>query len=146
MLLNSKQNAKKMLQVSKMLREARTSRSIKQSELADYLGVAQNTVSAWERGVSQIPLEMLQKIALHFSISIAELTGEAPKVQESEVLYSSSDSELRDIISRLRALCARLDGEIETLKARLKDKEEIIRLMQDADGCTDEHCSKQRRI
>ncbi len=57
------------------IKELRQGRKIKQSELADYLGVAQNTLSYWERGVYDIDNASLKKLADYFGVSVDSLLG-----------------------------------------------------------------------
>lgn len=52
------------------IRELRKSRGITQSALAQYLGVAQNTLSYWEQGRYDVDNTSLQKIADFFNCSI----------------------------------------------------------------------------
>ena len=57
------------------IKELRTEKRIKQVDLAKQLGIAQNTLSYWERGESQPDNKMLEKIAEFFGVSIDYLLG-----------------------------------------------------------------------
>ncbi len=48
------------------LRSLRTSKNLKQSELAEILGVDRRTVSAWENKVCEPSYEMLARICEYF--------------------------------------------------------------------------------
>lgn len=52
------------------IRELRQDRGIKQAELAKHLGIAQNTLSYWERGTYDVDNTSLQKIADFFNCSV----------------------------------------------------------------------------
>ncbi len=52
------------------LKELRESKNLSQKQLADILGVAQTTVSSWEKGKNGIPFEIAQKIQEKFHITI----------------------------------------------------------------------------
>lgn len=60
------------------IRELRTERGISQKELAEYLGVRQNTLSTWETGRYEPDNEMLQRISQYFNVSIDYLVGAIP--------------------------------------------------------------------
>ena len=52
------------------IRELREEQNLKQSELAEILGVRQNTLSTWETGRYEPDNEMLQRIAEYFHVSV----------------------------------------------------------------------------
>ena len=123
-----------MLHLSKKLREARTERSMRQSQLAELLGVAQNTVSAWERGTAKPDVSTVIKIAQIFSMDPAYFINEDAILQEPPVSYGNSDDphELREIIARIRSMCGRLQEKITYLENRLEDKEKIIIVLEES--------------
>ena len=57
------------------LRELRTQRKMKQSDLAKIMGVAPNTVSTWETGDRDPNGEDLKKLAVYFDVSLDYLMG-----------------------------------------------------------------------
>ena len=63
------------IKFSQNLRMLRESEKLKQSELAQRLGVTQRKVSYWETGKIEPSLEDLWKIADCFGISVDELIG-----------------------------------------------------------------------
>jgi transcriptional regulator with XRE-family HTH domain len=99
---------------------------MRQSEMADSLGVAQNTVSAWERGASVPDAQTIVRIADLFNMEAADFINDDAILREPEVEYSSDPAELKDIIARIRAMCRRLTDENDQLRQRITDKEEVI--------------------
>lgn len=57
------------------LRQLRKSRKMKQTELADFIGVASRTISHWEKGEREIKSDKLGQLADHFNVSIPYLLG-----------------------------------------------------------------------
>lgn len=60
------------------IRELREERSLKQIDLAQVLGIRQNTLSTWETGRYEPDNEMLQKIADYFQVSVDYVLGKSP--------------------------------------------------------------------
>lgn len=60
---------------STKLKELRTARNLKQSELAEYLSVDQRTISNWECGTNEPTFEVLKKLAKYFEVSTDYLLG-----------------------------------------------------------------------
>lgn len=54
----------------KRIKNLRVDHDIKQIELANYLGVSQNTYSDYELGKINIPVDILIKIADYYKVSI----------------------------------------------------------------------------
>ncbi len=48
---------------------------LKQTDIADYLGIQQTVYSRYERGYQTIPLELLIKLADYYHVSLDYLTG-----------------------------------------------------------------------
>ncbi|MBN3053786.1 helix-turn-helix domain-containing protein [Pectobacterium brasiliense] len=57
----------------------RKERGITQAELAEKLGVSQQTVQAWEAGRRRIKVSSLPSVAQIFSVSLEEVFGGAPE-------------------------------------------------------------------
>lgn len=68
----------------KNLRGIREDRDIKQREVAEILGVSQNTYSQYETGVIALTAEVLIKLADYYGVSIDYLLDRTnnPKVQK----------------------------------------------------------------
>lgn len=57
------------------LRDMREDADLKQTDIADYLGIQQTVYSRYERGYQTIPLELLIKLADYYHVSLDYLTG-----------------------------------------------------------------------
>lgn len=57
------------------LKQLRKSRKMKQTELADLIGVSNKTISHWEKGRRKIKSDKLGQLADHFNVSIPYLLG-----------------------------------------------------------------------
>lgn len=55
------------------LKDFRTSRKIKQAEIAKICDVTQNTVSGWEHGISAMSLRHAIKIAQYYNVELSEV-------------------------------------------------------------------------
>ena len=54
---------------------------LKQSTVAQYLGIQQNVYSRYERGARTIPLEHLIRLADFYDVSLDFLTGRTQKMK-----------------------------------------------------------------
>lgn len=100
--------------IGDLLRELRKERGISQEQLAEDLGVAQETVSGWERGLWIPRPRVLRRLAGYFQVPEAELlivanwartAEEARRVAESDrPLYDVTDPrhELAALLPQLR--------------------------------------------
>lgn len=61
------------------LKEMRQSRGLSQTQVANYLGIDQTTLSKIENGTRTIGVVMLEKLAALYFCSLDQLLGEAPK-------------------------------------------------------------------
>jgi transcriptional regulator with XRE-family HTH domain len=61
------------------LHAAREARGLSQAEVADKLGIAQQSYAAWERRDVALRADQLQQIADVLSLGIEQLLGNAPK-------------------------------------------------------------------
>ena len=57
------------------LKEIRQNANEKQEDLGNFLGVAKNSISNWENGISEPSFENLKKIAKHYNVSTDFLHG-----------------------------------------------------------------------
>ena len=57
------------------LKDIREDNDVRQTTIAEYLGVSQNTYSQYENGVIPISPEMLVKLADYFHVSVDYLLG-----------------------------------------------------------------------
>ena len=57
------------------IKELRVDSDISQKEIAEYLGVKQNTYSDYENGKINLPLEVSFKLAHYYQVSLDYLAG-----------------------------------------------------------------------
>lgn len=65
-----------MAEFKDRIRELRRARNLKQSELAEQLGVSMYTVSVWERGQRKPEYSTMEQICSFFGVTLAYLIGE----------------------------------------------------------------------
>ena len=70
--------------VFKNIRALREDRDIKQREIAEVLGISQNTYSQYETGVISLTAEVLIKLADYYNVSVDYLLDRTnnPKLQK----------------------------------------------------------------
>lgn len=73
-------------EIAKNLIELREKNNLNQKELAEKLGVKNNTVSSWEKGTNSIDVEMLFKICTVLSVSINDMFGIYSNIQNISML------------------------------------------------------------
>ena len=78
------------------LKELRKYKRLTQSEMANFIGVNQNTYSYWENGKSKIDNETLTKLADFFGVTIDYLLGR--DIQETKNDLSADESKKVDEI------------------------------------------------
>lgn len=64
-----------MQQTGERIRKLRTELGLSQKELAEKLGVAQNTVAQYEKGTSKLSIEVLYYLALALNTTADEILG-----------------------------------------------------------------------
>ena len=72
---------KKNFQIGERIRECRKLKIMSQSELAEAIGVSDNTISNMETGNNNVKLENIEKVANFFKVSLDYLVigaGKAP--------------------------------------------------------------------
>lgn len=57
------------------MKDLRQRSDIKQRELSEYLGIAQNTYSQYENGKIDLPVDILIKLADFYSVSVDYILG-----------------------------------------------------------------------
>jgi transcriptional regulator with XRE-family HTH domain len=62
--------------------ELRKERDITQVQLAEHLGISQQTVNAYETGYRRIPVSALPPLARFLSVTLDELVGETTQVRK----------------------------------------------------------------
>lgn len=88
--------------IAKNLKALRNARSMSQLKLANELGIAQQTYAAYETGENSIKLDMLQKIANFYGVSMNSILDEDnPSTNLFAELNAKSftDEELAEIMN-----------------------------------------------
>lgn len=86
------------VEVGARVRTVRKSKGISQSDLATAAGITFQQVQKYERGANRVSASMLQRIARHLGVSMAELLGEGPGSPAGAVDWSVMvDSEAVEI-------------------------------------------------
>lgn len=99
------------------LKQLRKERNITQTQLAEAVGIAQPTIYKYERGIRKIPMNVLEKFANYFEISVTELICAEPDVSENcnpawvNVLksYELSDSEVQELMNYAKFIVSKRD-------------------------------------
>ena len=102
-----------MNKIAEQIQRIRKQRGLSQIQLGDLLGVSQQVVTNYERGLREPNIEMMLKIAEIFDVSIEVLIGEKPIPQ--------SDSTPRAVLKR-----------IEVVKKLPPEKQKAFMLFVDA--------------
>lgn len=55
--------------------ELRLDKGLEQKEIANYLNVLEDTYSKWERGINDMPIEISNKLANYYNVSLDFLLG-----------------------------------------------------------------------
>lgn len=82
------------LSVAGNLQALRQRHGLSQESLASYLGVARPTISYYETGERNVPLEHLEKLANFFGIDTYDLLEENTENQQSMVAFAFRADEL----------------------------------------------------
>ena len=61
--------------VGERIKNARKSRKLSQEDLGNYLGIGKSSISEWESGKRQIPMDTLEEIATYLEVSVPHLMG-----------------------------------------------------------------------
>lgn len=57
------------------LQDIRKYKKVSQKEIADFLGIAQNQYSRYERSVNKMPFDLYIKASIYLNVSLDELCG-----------------------------------------------------------------------
>lgn len=96
-----------MSEIAENLRRIRTSKRIKQADLAKDLGVSPQTISAWETQRAEPSQDMVAKIAKRLGVSKEDINGRStvtgiPINQEILSAIGCTDEEMLLLIKRYR--------------------------------------------
>jgi len=71
----------------KRLKKLRKEKELTQNDISNFLGLASyTTISKWEKGVNDPPIELCVKLAEFFKVSLNYLVGESNQRQEDSEL------------------------------------------------------------
>jgi repressor LexA len=85
------------------IKELRVSKKITQANLAEYLGIAQNTLSYWEQGKYDIDTKSLKKISDFFNCSIDYVLGKETEVESNAALLENKKIRLVPVFESVSA-------------------------------------------
>ena len=119
---------------STKLKELRSLKGITQEELANILGVRQQTIGKWESAITVPRLPMLQKIGAFFNVSVDYLLGRTEEPHTNVKVTPSTDltpkeereieHDLEDMINSMASAAYESDNgeqeDIEALQATLR--------------------------
>ena len=57
------------------LQDIRKYKKVSQKEIADFLGIAQNQYSRYERGINKMPFDLYIKASIYLNVSLDVLCG-----------------------------------------------------------------------
>ena len=87
-----------MSSLASRIKELRTAAKMSQQELADILGMKRENISNYERGtITNVPSEVLDKLATQFEVSIDYLLGRTDVTDKSD-----DDEEYADLLMMFR--------------------------------------------
>lgn len=75
----------KELKIGDILADRRSRKGVTQEEVAEYAGVSKASVSKWENGLSYPDITILPLLATYYNISIDELLGYRPQLEDREI-------------------------------------------------------------
>ncbi len=86
------------------LKNLRKSKNLKQSELAKILNIGRSTVSMWETGMNIPSIDVADKIADIFGVSVDYLLGRTNKPSYEDTAFNIQDFLPEDVKEKLSAL------------------------------------------
>ena len=102
------------------LKNLRKKEGITQTQLSEYLGVTQATLSGWENEKFEIDTASLKKLASYFNVSVDCLLG----IKTDEIISPSKSEELENVIIYSR------NGETIRKKMTIEQLEAIHAIIQ----------------
>lgn len=75
------------MEFSERLKQIRIENKMTQEEVAKALYVRRQTISKWEKGITEPDLETLERISKLFNVSIDELIGEKKETQKNNLAF-----------------------------------------------------------
>ena len=134
-----------MVKIADRIKQLRKKKGVSQSQLAEAIGVKNNTVSTWERGTRKPDFDALQLLSNYFEVSFEYLLGSSDK-EEARVKPSQG-------VLDSCALSAKADEikESTELLCRLSDKsrkivEELIASIYRTENRDGELCNEALEV
>ena len=134
-----------MVKIADRIKQLRKKKGVSQSQLAEAIGVKNNTVSTWERGTRKPDFDALQLLSNYFEVSFEYLLGSS---DEEETRFKPSQEDLD-----FYALSAKADEikESTELLCRLSDKsrkivEELIATIYRTENRDGELCNEALEV
>jgi len=104
------------------LHKLRERNRLSQQEIADFIGVSQNTYSRWESDLSTFKIEYLPKLAEVFKVEASELIPQGTTV----IIVNNSDNKDNSV----KGFEINMDAR-ELYRDLLASKDEVIRLLKE---------------
>lgn len=82
------------MRVAENLKTYREAKGVTQKQLADHLGVRDNTISSWESGTNSIDISVLLKICDFLGIELNDIYGIGENKKSSALLLSEDEEAL----------------------------------------------------
>ena len=79
------------------LERIRKKKGYSRKQLADVVGITENSFSFYSRGDSLAPLDKIFKLAEFLNVSILDLTGENPNIRKKDILFDYRYKKAMDI-------------------------------------------------
>lgn len=102
-----------MSKVYDSIKAIRVSKSLKQEEVAQKLGMAQSNYARMEKGLTQITVDRLEQLAEVFEMSVAAILS-----------YETGEALDNGDVSYYIELCRKYEKQIETYKKRIEEAEQ----------------------
>lgn len=133
---------------SERLVTLRESKNINRTEFASIFGIDRTTVGKWEKGANFPTVEMLDRLATYFEISVDDLLGREPQIEryrrdEQNVRLLAQYSKLNDFgkreaVKRVTELCmvpqyTAVDMPVAAHNDKTLDDKELDLMRQDID-------------
>lgn len=74
------------INLSSILVAKRREKGLTQEAVAAFIGVSKASVSKWETGQSYPDITFLPRLAAYFNISIDDLMGYSPQMEQSDIV------------------------------------------------------------
>ena len=88
----------------KLLKDARSSRGLRQQDVADMVGVKNNTLSDWERGRTEPDIDTFVRLCGIYGISCVDTLNKAYKINETSDNTTVTDTNEQELLTTYREL------------------------------------------